>query len=1671
MKKWIAISLLFLASMAFGQSVVITGTVLSPSGQPYSNGNGKAQLQPSNVQWLFGNSPVPSPITIASLDSFGRFSVTLTSTAVIQPQSQGPTWQFSFCSQVYASQTQPVCFTMTPMALTTSQDISTQIQAQSAPLPSSGGGITSLGLSVPQGLSVSPSSLSAPGTFAITWNGTPIPNSAIPAPTASALGGVESITCTNQFLSAISTLGVPLCTTPSFVSLTTTGTAGAATLSGGVLNIPQYTSSGGVVSSTAPFQALYSGTPGSTVTTVSGQQKPIYDVRDYGLACNGSTNDTAAMVALRTANTQNAAVAIPVDATHPGPCELGGINLPFALDFSGGGAIGVIANPATPGNGALVQASPGTAYTGNSCTATLNSAPTAGNAVLMEIIYEFGSGTVPNLPTDSANDSFNVLLQSNLSFESNSTSWAAAAVAGGSASQAITVTLAGASTHGVCFAQEVSGEGTGIAVDPGSTFTYASGSSPYSGPYSVTATLEPGDFVLAYGGQGTNNTTCTQGSGFTQPSSTEGNVNGMCLQYQADSSAGSVTATQTTSPNSFSDYWVYNIVGIRPGTSVVHPQAGIIDPDLHQVFVNATGANGAISFFHNLALSRVYPEWWGGSPPVSAATNTPAIQAAINASFNNGGPAYNKVLDLGRGIYNINAETQWYTVEGNAGARFQVDCAPAGGINQTTANLRLMDSQGMDYGRFDNCSWSSSATDTQATALLDIDWNGTTTPNSQKPQFLDFYSNTFGGNKLRAIGVLGAKSGGSAQFSNINFYDPEFIGFTQAAYQIGTPTVLADNAIENFIWGGDMQGNNDYGAAVYGGNIEIIGTSMENGFSATTNEGAQTGYDMYCAQNQGNCIMEYVRSESMHLAACTTCIIKHSYTTDQGVFPVPGGTQPVGTIVDGHNEANAWDGRYYIVTADNGAFGGVGSTSTPVIASGGSGTTIVDTNENVAGSVTTKISLAGETVTQTGTGSTATLLNVPASIGTVAGSLGITLCTGLETMTQSSSGVTGVLQFPTPNNTGTPLTMNNFSGTALGTSGLTWTGGTSGCVWTQTSGPTFSATTMVITAATGSPNSSGAWTGGTSGFTFTPTAVPVAIAAWTTNQFVGMVVAVVGGTNAGCNGVVTANSAQTITLSAGWTTQYSLLNCSSPALSSTFIVEPNWGSAGTLYSCATGATSACAGSGMTFALVTGDGIGTCNGCSSNTVQAEDVSVPGLLWRISPSSGTHLKNVVVTMSNWLDTTGIGDPQQCCALDRDWDVRRSETIGLPLVGGNLAGTYYQTWSLPSTGGIPATAALQENLGTKQLTFTTGIVGNIANTGSNDVWVGGRSDPNCGTDITRCHLEVSPSIGPAAPYGKLNANGSPFTFVAGLSTGTGTPGSFQWYCGATGSSGSVPNGGGSSPSYCMTLGTSGLLLGAPTGGGEGAGTLNATGLYVNGVAVGGGFTAGGDLSGTSTSQEVVGVLSHALPSIATGFLNWTGSAWAFSSQYISSLTTTGTSGPATVSGGVLNIPQYAGGGGTGSQYQSAYFSNTNTVGAFGPGITGQVATSQGASSAPAYTSQGLGLGNGGSPVTASTYLVKCDSGTTILDRGTVLVFQSGASAITVPDTGNTGCGAGFAFKIIDDAAGTITISRQTSSTINIANGTTNSDGQTSFTMGNGAFATFSADGSGHYWVTLTQ
>jgi hypothetical protein len=53
----------------------------------------------------------------------------------------------------------------------------------------------------------------------------------------------------------------------------------------------------------------------------------------------------------------------------------------------------------------------------------------------------------------------------------------------------------------------------------------------------------------------------------------------------------------------------------------------------------------------------------------------------------------------------------------------------------------------------------------------------------------------------------------------------------------------------------------------------------------------------------------------------------------------------------------------------------------------------------------------------------------------------------------------------------------------------------------------------------------------------------------------------------------------------------------------------------------------------------------------------------------------------------------------------------------------------------------------------------------------------------------------------------------------------------------------------------------------------------VFTSGTAI---FTPGGDLGGTDTTQEVIGILSKALPSLAAGTLQYTGSAWQFGTTY---------------------------------------------------------------------------------------------------------------------------------------------------------------------------------------------
>lgn len=50
----------------------------------------------------------------------------------------------------------------------------------------------------------------------------------------------------------------------------------------------------------------------------------------------------------------------------------------------------------------------------------------------------------------------------------------------------------------------------------------------------------------------------------------------------------------------------------------------------------------------------------------------------------------------------------------------------------------------------------------------------------------------------------------------------------------------------------------------------------------------------------------------------------------------------------------------------------------------------------------------------------------------------------------------------------------------------------------------------------------------------------------------------------------------------------------------------------------------------------------------------------------------------------------------------------------------------------------------------------------------------------------------------------------------------------------------------------------------------------------SVAGSFVAGGDLSGSLTSQTVIGIQTHALPSLAPGFLQYDGSSWLYNNNF---------------------------------------------------------------------------------------------------------------------------------------------------------------------------------------------
>ena len=685
---------------------------------------------------------------------------------------------------------------------------------------------------------------------------------------------------------------------------------------------------------------------GSSLVYNGGQYNPltnaVYDARIYGILADGATDNTAAVKALLTTIGTTAATI----RLAPGVTAVANLTIPanVLVDYSAGAAWKTLTSTTAAGGAAFVNG------TGAECgaTATCTSAvalngsttlsTTAGNTLVVFAAPYPGYSYVFSSITDSCGDQFAHVQQSLIGQTRNVGAWVAANIAGGSCT--VTATANGTLTNSQVIVQQFSGLGPIVSADGAG----ASSNSVTNPMNSGTAVTAAGSLLLGYGGQPFTTETCTAGGGYTQPAGTAGQtVSGyLCAEYRLSSPGGSQSATQSISSLPANE--VYNFLALRPGSGTLAHLGGIFNPDNHQIFYNATGTAGVVDFTGNSSLSEVRPEWWGASPTASAAVNTPALQAAVHGAFGTGRTngsglsGWNKTLVLG-GNYNINGELQFYDV-----VNFKVKCDRrlSAGITQNTANLRIIDGQSIAYGSFDDCIWTGAASSTNA--LIDLDYNGVTTAGDLAPQFVDFNRNTFNGDNLVDTGVLISKSGGGAQGSNIYCWNCEGESFTGAVWQIGGDNAGrnvgrqdAQNAIDVGWYGGDMQGNPLYGLASYGGgHVFLRDTTEENGFAT------QTGFDMWCSLQIGTepCVMENVRSESRRLISAGIGQVKNSYTINQATYPVPGGTYPVGSIMMG--SAVAGDGQYYKVTVDTTpGFGGVGTPSSPIAATGGGATTIV----------------------------------------------------------------------------------------------------------------------------------------------------------------------------------------------------------------------------------------------------------------------------------------------------------------------------------------------------------------------------------------------------------------------------------------------------------------------------------------------------------------------------------------------------------------------------------------------------------------------------------------------------------------------------------------------------------------------------------------------------------
>lgn len=256
------------------------------------------------------------------------------------------------------------------------------------------------------------------------------------------------------------------------------------------------------------------------------------------------------------------------------------------------------------------------------------------------------------------------------------------------------------------------------------------------------------------------------------------------------------------------------------------------------------------------------------------------------------------------------------------------------------------------------------------------------------------------------------------------------------------------------------------------------------------------------------------------------------------------------------------------------------------------------------------------------------------------------------------------------------------------------------------------------------------------------------------NAWTGWYVSLIAGTGKNTYCVVTSNSATTYTCSAGFVSDFPNTTIAVPDATTTFVVEPAWG---------TQTTSG----GLTWAAITqtfGSGGGI-------WLIADDLFVPGIKLNIDPRS--DLRNVKVTRSDWLVSGFFLDdlvvnfhPESVLAgvslanagtinnnpkLFRSYAFSRNGITGISNINPDQHGTAPRCWAAGLLGGSTATVEI--------------CIGGDPSTGSKN----GRfyiDNKSSGTDkFTYFNADGSASIpGPLTSTGLVLSEGSAPSFASG-------------------------------------------------------------------------------------------------------------------------------------------------------------------------------------------------------------------------------------------------------------------------------------------------------------------